>query len=132
MLLLLRVNFYTLQKIELLFEILETRLENQLDEVARSWVKLLVLPIPNPKSRWSLRFWTSIAWIIRKLINDKHETKLLPLLQLKRGTNHDLYELAWLRHGSVRERLSRAITAVRRQFHSSICVKTTDETADHR
>jgi len=34
--LLLRVNFYTLQKIELLFEILETRLENQLDEVARS------------------------------------------------------------------------------------------------
>ena len=36
MLLLLRVNFYTLQKIELLFEILETRLENQLDEVARS------------------------------------------------------------------------------------------------
>jgi len=30
--LLLRVNFYTLKKIELLFEILETRLENQLDE----------------------------------------------------------------------------------------------------
>jgi len=34
--LLLRVNFYTLQKIDLVFEIIENRLENQLDEVTRS------------------------------------------------------------------------------------------------
>ena len=33
---LLRVNFYTVQKIDLVFEIIENRLENQLDEVARS------------------------------------------------------------------------------------------------
>jgi len=34
--LLLRVNFYTVQKIDLVFEIIENRLENQLDDVARS------------------------------------------------------------------------------------------------
>jgi len=35
-LLLLWVNFYTLKNFELISDILETRLENQLDEVAKS------------------------------------------------------------------------------------------------
>jgi len=63
--LLLRVNFYTLQKIELLFEILETRLENQLDEVARSvavyaqrdWARVFNFVI------WMLVYGKLVAWL---------------------------------------------------------------------